>query len=75
MNFSTFLNEAVSDGNYKIKIDIENAKELLKKHCTDMDFNEPYWRGMRGKTSAYILEGQLSERKSIDQTNHYTVLI
>lgn len=75
MNFSTFLNEAVSDGNYKIKIDIENAKELLKKHCTDMDFNEPYWRGMRGKTPAYILEGQLSERKSIDQTNHYTVLI
>lgn len=75
MKFSEFLSEAISDGNYKKEITIEEAKKLLKLHCKDMDFDEPLWRGMRGKTPAYILEGQQSERKSIDQSNHYTVLI
>lgn len=75
MNFKTYLLESVSDGKYKKIIDESAAIELLNKHCKNMDFNKPYWRGMSNDNKYYILEGALGERKSVDSSNHYTVLI
>lgn len=75
MNFKTYLLESVSDGKYKTIIDESTAIDLLNKHCKNMDFNKPYWRGMSNDNKYYILEGALGERKSVGSSNHYTVLI
>lgn len=76
MKFKEFLNEnSYSDGNYKQLITIDEAKKLLNTHCKNMDFNEPYWRGMSNGASSYILEGSKGNRKSINTSNHYTIII
>lgn len=76
MKFADFLNEAISDGDYKTNIDIEKAKELLKEHCSNADITKPLYRGMRGKADAYILQGNKSSRMSLSKEGlFYTIMV
>lgn len=75
MKFSTFLLEQ-NTGTYKNKeLTGEEALDLFNKHCKNMDFTKPFWRGMRGMVPAYILRGRDGKRVSVDLSNHYTKII
>lgn len=49
MNFKDFLimEVNISDGNYKDKIELDDAVDIFRKHCKDYDIDKPLWRGMR----------------------------
>lgn len=71
MKFSQFLNEQ-----YRTVIDdIEEAKELLKKHCSHADFGAPIWRGTKLHKDIQIVDGSKGFRKSVEGSNHYTVIL
>jgi hypothetical protein len=83
MNFSQFLivearDESIggNDG-YRKEITATEAVELIKKHCKNVDFNKPLYRGMGyTKLRDYLLiEGQKGGRQSQNTSNHYTLII
>lgn len=76
MKYKDFLIvEAVSDGQYKTTITIDEAKDLLKSKCSNANFNKPLFRGMRGKTQSYILQGDRSSRKSLSKEGVFYTLV
>lgn len=75
MKFIEFLTEK-TESPYKTKqLSDEEILEVFKKNCSNMKFDRPLWRGMRGDSDGYILQGEKGERKSINTSNHYTVAI
>lgn len=75
MNFKQFLNESVSDGNYKTKIDLEEAAKTFIKECDNIDINKPLWRGMRGSEPSFILKGNASRRGSISNLSAHNRIL
>lgn len=83
MKFSHFLIAEARDesigGNdgYRKEINALEAVELIKKHCKNVDFNKPLYRGMGyTKLRDYLLiEGQKGGRQSQNTSNHYTLII
>lgn len=73
MKFKQFLNEAYAD--YKKEITEDDAIALIKKHCTKMDMNKPLYRGIKKSGTYLSLHGEERTRKSINTTNHYTLII
>lgn len=75
MNFIDFLNES-TESPYKTKrlSDTEILK-VFNENCSNMKFDRPLWRGMRGDSEGYILQGEKGARKSINTSNHYTIII
>lgn len=75
MSFKQFLFEK-KDSPYKIQtLEESEIYDLVNKHCSNMRFDRPYWRGMRGEAKGYILHGEVGNRKSINTSNHYTLII
>lgn len=72
MDFKTYLFES-----YKIKEleDLEEAENIIREKCSGMDIKDALWRGMRGDSKCYILNGESGSRKSINTTNYYTQII
>lgn len=73
MKFAEFLNE--NESSYKEIINYNDAVELIKTHCKNMDFERPYWRGNRDNSYAYKVDGSKGHRQSSDTQNYYTMLI
>lgn len=73
MNFNTFiLNESLK----KDTIDIDELHNILTTKCSDFDIKKPFWRGTQDRVnSIYISDGSITERKSANTSNHYTVII
>lgn len=75
MKFKQFLNEKNEQKSYKTEIEEDQILEIFKTNCKNSDFDNPLWRGMRGKSAGYIFQGDVGSRRSINSSNHYTVLI
>ena len=78
MKFSKFLSEAISDGQYKTAISVEDALNLIKTKCKNMDIHRPFWRGMSGgKSDSYIFKGESGKRVSSNPKygNYYTIIM
>ena len=75
MSFIMFLNEK-TESHYKTKrLSEEEITKVFESNCSNMKFDRPLWRGMRGDSEGYILQGEKGERKSINTSNHYTIII
>ena len=69
MEFKKFLLENTSDGNYKIDIDEEEALRLIKTHCSKVDVEAPFWRGMSKQyNNFYILDAESQQHLKIQVT-------
>ena len=79
MEFKKFLLENTSDGNYKIDIDEEEALRLIKTHCSKVDVEAPFWRGMSKQyNNFYILDAERGSRVSAtfkDSGNYYNTIL
>ena len=75
MKFINFLNESLSNGEYKTKIDLEKASQLFLKECSRIDINKPLWRGMRGKDPSFILQGNAGKRQSISNATTHNIVL
>jgi len=73
MKFVEFINEAYAD--YKKEISEEQAIELIKKNCKNIDLKKPLYRGIKKSGKFLALHGEERTRKSIDTSNHYTLII
>lgn len=71
--------EHSSDGltGYKNVITEEQAIELIKKHCKNVDPQKPLYRGMKSKYGEYyyMIEASKGNRVSANTSNHYTLII
>lgn len=75
MKFKQFLNEAISDGKYKMEIDIEKAASIYLEECSKINIDKPLWRGMRDKQPSFILRGNSGKRASLSIANAHNVIL
>lgn len=74
MNFNTFIiNESIK----KDTINIDELHNILITKCSNFDIKKPFWRGNSNRinNNIYIADGSITERKSANTSNHYTVII
>lgn len=74
ITFKKFLFEKYS----KEPIALADIEKLLAEKCSEFmrtSANYPILRGMNGAKSAYLVNGETGVRKSVNTTNHYTVIL
>lgn len=83
MKYKTFLLESKGksphsdEGSYKKAISVDDAVDLIKKHCKSVDIDAPLYRGMKRNHNedAYLFEASKGGRVSRNTSNHYTLII
>lgn len=70
MKFSEFLTEKTS---HRTSLTKDEIVKIFKENCSNAHPDYPFWRGMRGNEDGIILEGQARSRRSINNSNHYTI--
>lgn len=73
MNFTTYLIESSKSGVVK-ETTIDEAITLIKKHCSQ-SIKSPIYRGIKNGALALIGDSTVSERRSKNTDNYYTIIL
>lgn len=72
MKFKDFY--ILNESGHRDELSLEDCVELYHKHCKGVE--RSIYRGVKGDYGDYsIVEGQNGKRKSVDTSNHYTVIL